>query len=222
MEAGGTIMRPRIVYPGQRFGLLTIVREVAKQSRSRCFEVFCSCDPTVTLVVRLNNLVSGNSSSCGCVRVEKAAARTRIHNAWQSAEYDAWIAMKDRCFNPKNGSFEHYGGRGITVCEEWRNSALAFLTHVGPRPSPEHSLDRIDVNGNYEPGNVQWATRKQQARNQRTTRWVTLQGQTRSVAEWSELLGVCPKRIYRRLADGWAEEDAVLKPFVPHSQRKWA
>jgi hypothetical protein len=98
---------------------------------------------------------------------ELAKARVTKHGMYRSPEYQSWLAMKARCSNPNNSGFEYYGGRGISVCEEWSKNFLAFFADVGPRPGPGFSLDRIDVNGSYAPGNVRWADGKQQIQNRR-------------------------------------------------------
>jgi hypothetical protein len=98
---------------------------------------------------------------------ESVAKRNRIHGGRYRPEYAVWQAMKDRCLNPNHAAYHNYGGRGIKICPEWQHSFAAFLRDVGPRPSPDLSIDRIDNDGNYEPGNVRWATRSEQTRNQR-------------------------------------------------------
>ena len=132
-----------------------------------------------------------------------------------TVEYRAWSCMLTRCYQPNFVHYGNYGGRGITVCAEWRASYAAFLAHVGRRPSPEHSLDRIDSRGNYEPGNCRWATRKEQARNTRRNRLVTIAGETLPIAAWAERYGVPRARISARLRAGWADEPAVLRPAGP-------
>ena len=118
--------------------------------------------------------------------------------------------MIQRCCNPSNNAYHYYGGRGITVCEQWRDSFETFLADVGLRPSNQHSLDRYPNNdGNYEPGNVRWATRMEQAINKRSNRWITAHGKTMTVSEWSRELGILDKTIYYRLSAGWSAEAAI-------------
>jgi hypothetical protein len=108
---------------------------------------------------------------CMCVCTCRPARKKRVnHGMCYTPEWGAWAGIKQRCFDPKSVSFDDYGGRGITMAPEWRDDFLAFYEHLGPRPSPAYSVDRIDVDGNYEPGNVRWATRSQQAANKRPRR----------------------------------------------------
>lgn len=117
-------------------------------------------------------------------------------------EYRAWVGMKGRCLTPSHHKYPSYGGRGIRVHDVWVRDFAAFLAHVGRRPSGEHSLDRIDVNGHYEPGNVRWADRKVQSTNRRTTRLVEADGAAKSMAEWSRETGLSAATIKYRLDNG--------------------
>jgi hypothetical protein len=133
----------------------------------------------------------------------------------QAPEYRIWTLMKDRCLNPSSGSFARYGGRGITICERWRESYAAFLADMGRRPGPGFSIDRIDNAGPYAPENCQWATMIQQARNTRRNKMLTLNGVTRCLAEWAELLSMDPTVLNHRLRLGWSVERALTTPLRP-------
>lgn len=124
-------------------------------------------------------------------------------------EYRAWQAMIRRCHDDHAKDFPRYGGRGIRVCDAWRVSFTAFLAEIGRKPSPSHSVDRIDGVRGYEPGNVRWATSKEQARNRRSNRNLTVGGVTKTLAEWAELAGIRRDTLARRIIRGWSVEDAV-------------
>jgi hypothetical protein len=113
-------------------------------------------------------LVEGKSRSCGCLRIEQSTK----HGLWKTPEFRSWSSALSRCYNKNDGGYANYGGRGITVCEVWRRDFFAFYKYIGSRPSPKHSLDRINVNKGYEPGNVRWATIGEQMRNRRMRRSV--------------------------------------------------
>lgn len=130
----------------------------------------CHCDCGAWKVVDSNHLRRGNVKSCGCHRVQQMTDLVKTHGQSHRPEYSNWCSMKQRCHNPSNPKFADYGGRGIFVCDEWRHDFPAFYDHIGPKPSPEHSVDRINNALGYEPGNVRWATPIEQANNRRPAR----------------------------------------------------
>lgn len=149
---------------------------------------------------------------CMWQRKTHGQSMTRLRKA--SPEYVAWAEMIKRCENPNCKSYERYGARGITVCSRWRKDFAAFLADMGPKPSPEHSLDRRDNSGNYDPENCRWATRKEQARNRRTSRLITFNGESKTLAEWGEIRGMNPLTLRIRIHAGWSLEDALMKPLA--------
>lgn len=135
------------------------------------------------------------------------------HGLTLSSEYFTWKAMKSRCYNPKYRAFSDYGGRGITICDRWRNSFEAFLEDVGHQPSTEHTIDRFPNNqGNYEPGNVRWATPRQQGRNRRTNVVLVFGEKRMTLIEWSEWLGIGKTTLIERLRSGWTVRRALTEP----------
>lgn len=125
--------------------------------------------------------------------------------------YNAWVAMRQRCYNKNLKGHRHYGGRGIRVCKRWRgeDGFANFMEDMGPRPSAKHSLDRIDNDGNYTPKNCRWATRRQQQNNRRTNHFLTYKGVTKSVSQWSRATGISKNTILMRVRAGWSTSDSL-------------
>lgn len=173
----------------------------------------CKCQCGVIKEVRGNSLRTGATHSCGCLQRESARALAKHGHQGgykQSPEYMTWRAMLRRCSDEAHVDYPIYGGRGITVCEQWKDFAN-FIADVGTRPSG-HTLDRREKDGNYEPGNVRWATAKDQARNMRSNRMLTLNGVTKCTAEWAEELGISHNTLRARLFLGWSEERTLTEP----------
>lgn len=147
------------------------------------------------------------------------AAGIERHGMNKSPEHRAWVHMKQRCTNPNKREFKHYGGRGISVCDEWMRSFSAFYAYVGPKPSAAHSLDRIDVDRGYEPGNVRWATKQTQVENTRVARLVTLNGKTQTISAWEREMGLSKGQVRSRESSGWNLEEAILTPSRPGQKR---
>ncbi len=130
----------------------------------------------------------------------------------RSDEHIIWTNMKQRCTNPKNPAYHNYGGRGITVCDRWLHSFSAFLADMGRRPTKAHEIDRIDNESGYAPYNCRWVTVKENCRNRRGNRIITVNGTSMVVTDWAIRSGINRKTIQTRLADGWPEERAVTEP----------
>ena len=137
---------------------------------------------------------------------------TERHGMTNTKVYKTWDSMKERCYGSYRHDFAHYGGRGIDVCARWKNSLLAFYEDMGDPPTPQHTLDRIDSNGNYEPGNCRWATQRVQQNNRSSNRKLTLNGETHNCAEWARKIGINRDTLYKRLVAGWSVEKALTTP----------
>lgn len=208
-------MPPRIDLTGQTFGRLTVTgyhggARTPSGSITHRWACRCACGAMRAIVAA--KLRSGHVRSCGCLRVEMTSARFTTHGAapvrGRSATYRSWAAMIMRCENPARWQFKYYGGRGITVCARWRADFAAFLADMGERPEG-CTLDRVDNDGNYEPGNCRWATLAEQARNSRRARIVEHAGEQLSVAAWSERTGIPATLIASRLRRGWSAARAL-------------
>jgi hypothetical protein len=163
---------------GRCFGRLTVTGAAGKDEHGRTlWACVCDCGGVATSIRRYSSM-NGNTRSCGCLRRETqskngAASKGRLprhglaRRGTTSSEWHAWQGMKQRCLNPNDTVFKYYGGRGIRVCDRWRDSFDAFLADMGRKPSPELTLDRFDVNGDYEPGNCRWTSWQVQRANQR-------------------------------------------------------
>lgn len=172
----------------------------------------CQCDCGNVGIHSVNHLRRGNIHSCGCTRPESVSRTFTTHGDSNSVEYHAWLACKSRCYNKNNEKYHCYGGRGIRVCDRWIdpvNGYINFLADMGRRPPECNSVDRIEVNGNYEPGNCRWATQTEQMNNTRNTIKVTHREQTKGVTEWARQYGVCHNRLRYRIHKGMSLAEAL-------------
>lgn len=196
-------MPAKIDVVGLKFGRLLVLGPAEHANGRR--RVQCQCDCGTVTVVEPRMLRKGRSKSCGCLQRDIMSAvssgRTK-HGLTNTPEYDAWTRMKRRCYSPKDSKYRLYGGRGITVCERWLSSFEAFYEDMGDKPTPSHSLDRIDVDGNYEPSNCRWATPTVQGRNKQTHRLVWLNGKQMPLSQACETAGVNYRAALYRLNRG--------------------
>jgi hypothetical protein len=206
-----------------RFGRLTVLSEAPRIISPSGFAALAAnvrCDCGTVQVVRAGCLKFGDTRSCGCLQRELTAVaiadRSRTHGqsgkSSRTVEYSTWGTMKRRCYSPDDEQYHRYGGRGIAVCDRWRDSFEAFYEDMGQRPPNADSIERNDVDGNYEPTNCRWATATEQARNRRNTIFVTIGHERRPMIEWAEMNGIPYQTAYRRMIKGWTDRDAVTVP----------
>jgi len=188
---------------GKRFGMRTVLRYLGKSYW------LCRCDCGNEHKVFTGNI--GKTNSCGCDRSRVTAEHKTTHGLYGTPEYKTWAGMKRRCLNKNENAYARYGGAGITICERWLNSFESFVADMGPKPSPQHSIDRIDNAKGYEPTNCRWATRLEQARNLRSNRNISFNGETKALSEWAAQTGIDHRLISYRLEAGWPVEKALTK-----------
>jgi len=198
---------PLKVMPGDRYGRLTITFEVPTMHKHRRFQ--CQCDCGREKAVTLHKLRAGNTRSCGCLQRESRSSHTRTHGASRTLLYAVWYGIKQRCYNERCREFPYYGARGISVDPEWqrfepfRDWALANGYQRGL------SIERIDNDGNYEPGNCKWIPRREQSKNTRKSLRITYNGRTQILKDWAAELSLPYLALYKRIVmRGWTVDRA--------------
>lgn len=204
---------PMIDRTGMRYGRLTVLsldRRVFRSSRQGYANYWkCLCDCGSETQVHQSNLVSGNTTSCGCKSSRLTIGdRVTTHGMSKTPTYASWSAMKDRCYQETHKEFKRYGAVGITVCRRWKNSFENFLMDMGERPFGR-SLERVNVNKGYSPSNCIWATNEQQANNRRSNRFIKLGKELMTLAQWSKKTGIPAATIARRISRGWDVKRAL-------------
>lgn len=196
---------------GQRFTDWTVLCRTASPPGivSRTTYWLCRCVCGHERAVRSSALLIGRSTGCGCGKSKRLSQRMKTHGRSNCDLYHIWQYIIQRCTNPKNTGYRRYGGRGIKVCDRWLESFENFLADVGERPSPKHSLDRIDNDKGYESGNCRWATRYQQHRNRATNRFVEVGGRRMCVADLQYLCGTNGSAIIALLKRGVTADEIV-------------
>lgn len=196
---------------GQRFGRLTVIKR-AENSKDGGARWLCKCDCGNEIIVKAGSLKSGNTQSCGCFEREQTVIRNTKHNKCGTRIYQVWRDMKNRCYRPKTQSYKSHGARGITVCDEWLHDFQVFYDWAMANGYADNlTIDRIDVNGNYEPSNCRWATPKEQANNTRRNRFITYNGKKQTLQQWADEIGIKRQTIEKRLERGWGVENALNK-----------
>lgn len=198
---------------GQTFGRLTVIERVASKGKGREWLCLCTCGNEK--IVNTHSLMSGGTRSCGCLEIEnlKSGNNRRTHGLSGTRLHRIWKRMKTRCYNKNTNDYVLYGARGIAMCEEWKTSFPCFaewaLLHGY---TDELSIDRIDVNGNYEPSNCRWVSSTQQANNKRNNHLITIDGRTQTVTQWISETGMSRATFYQRLRTGKQGRDLISKP----------
>ncbi len=201
----------------RRFGRLVVLERTLEQTANGSHLWLCQCDCGKLHKALSGNLRHGNTTSCGCLHAEVTSARSKTHGMRHSPEYYVWAHMIARCTNPRDADFHLYGGRGIVVCDEWRNDFAVFFNDMGPRPKGQ-SIDRKDCDGPYCKSNCRWATQTQQQNNRRNNRRIIYQGQEMTLREAYDRSGT--KLSYRTIRarifqNGWDVEYALTTGLHP-------
>lgn len=185
----------------KRFGRLTVINFSFNKSRKSYWK--CKCDCGNIKIVEEYKLKSGHTKSCGCLSKEnlkKLMKNSIKHNLTDTRIYRTWQNMKNRCYNKKVKSYKNYGGRGIKVCEEWKNNFMSFYNWaINNGYKEDLTIDRINNNGNYEPNNCRWITKEEQANNKRNNHFLTYQNQTLTINQWSKKLNIPRETIKTRI-----------------------
>lgn len=208
---------------GQVFGRLTGVGFTGAKTKFRQAMLTCRCECGLYVDIAVHHLRSGNTTSCGCLHAEGLATRNAAnatHGETRGAKgktriselYRAWAQIKGRCHSSSHDAYPDYGGRGITLYEPWHDYTTFVRdieASIGRRPSRQYSIDRIDNDGSYAPGNLRWATQAEQNKNRRISKSFTLNGETRNLADWAALAGIHYATVYGRIRQGWPLDEAL-------------
>lgn len=204
---------------GKRYGKLTVISRERTTIVRKPLDWVCRCDCGRTRILKSWQLVRGEVTSCGC-EISPRMFIIKQKSFSKTKEYVTWRNIKARCFNPGNIGYKHYGGRGITVCDYWRESYHNFLKDMGHAPKGKYSIDRINNNGNYEPGNCRWATDEQQANNRQKNRVFTIGNETKTLTQWINQYQVPLHRVWYRIKKGWDIERALTQPVSEKNNKR--
>ena len=224
-------MKYPTIKPGDQFGRLIVTEQVEQRPNGHIFWL-CSFSCGSTSIVYDYALKIGHTQSCGCWQKERASQTKMQHGMSRrkkgehdTPEYRAWCKMKQRCLNPNNSEYARYGGRGITICQEFLDSFETWYAEIGPRPDPEYSLGRINNERGYEKGNIRWETKEQQDNNRRSNHLLTYEGKTQTIVQWAkesdiQERGISVWALYsRRNQLGYTDEEALTIPAHRRRER---
>lgn len=195
----------------QKFNRLTAIKYSHRKQWHYYWVFRCECGTEKP--IRVDQVKSGTTKSCGCLNKELYKTRNVTHGMSKTNIYRAWVGMVDRCSNIKNSKYGDYGGRGITVCDRWL-TFVNFFQDMGGRPFQNAEIDRINNNGNYEPNNCKWSTRTEQNRNKRDSAKVTFNGETKCLSEWAIIYNIDRGTLRSRLHRGWSFERSTTGPLI--------
>lgn len=201
---------------GERFGRLVVLKYYRSEKYNRIWECVCDCGNVCHATT--HHLRRGCTRSCGCLMMETSVSANITHGMAKSRTYNTWANMLQRCVNPLSTSYINYGKLGISVCQRWY-SFDEFLADMGERPAGT-SLDRIDSQGNYEPSNCRWATRKEQANNKRSNRCIEYAGIVKNVSQWADFAKIEYSTLYSRIKKGWDIERALNTSVTAQKRRE--
>jgi len=204
---------------GDKFGMLTIIASAESLDKRNKTAWLCRCECGVEKVFRQSNLRMG-TRSCGCVRRATFFKYNTTHGQSGSITYGSWLAMKQRCCNPNHKKYPSYGGRGIKICGRWLKSFENFFADMGTRPTANHTIDRINPDGNYEPDNCRWLLQSAQQRNKKATIKITINGETKSLSDWCDIYGIKYYLAANRIKLGWEIQEALTEPADAHRKQK--
>lgn len=197
---------------GKIFGRLKALSFEYVKNKNSYWKCICECGKVV--IVSYANLMRGTTKSCGCLNKELTLKRNLIHGKTNTRLYRIWGNMRTRCYNNKTINFHLYGGKGVNVCEEWKNNFLNFYNWALSNGYKDNlTIDRIDGNGNYEPSNCRWVTRMQQSRNICNNRLIKLKGEIHCLSEWVEKLNLTQSALRYRINQKWSEERILNTPL---------
>lgn len=198
---------------GKKFGRLTVIKRVENNKFGQ-LQWLCKCECGNIKKIRGGHLKSGAIKSCGCLNKELTSKRTKTHGMRNSRIYRIWIHIRNRCYYENYIQYNLYGGRGIKVCEEWKENFGSFYNWaINNGYSNDLTIDRIDVNGDYEPSNCRWVTQKVQANNKRNNHYIEYKNETKTISQWEDVLKIPKGTISRRLYRGWSIERALNTPI---------
>lgn len=207
-------MSRRLELTGQKFNRLTVIEYVGQNDRNLSLWR-CRCDCGNEIVRTGNAILQGHTKSCGCAKKCRHDVKKKKHGGSYDALYDVWVQMRRRCHNPKSSAYSYYGGRGISVCEEWRDEGTGYISFRAWALQNGYTkgltIERVDVNGNYCPENCKWIPKARQSDNTRRTIWIEYNGEKHNLKQWSRILGMSDETIRYRYHRGLPVEEVLKK-----------